>query len=903
MLTMLTSVKLKKEIVDRLGFFPAFLIPALETPSIFNSLWQSTRSLYLDNPLPTSFKEKLFVYLSGCCGINYFVICHSCRLRSLGMTSREILELNLLAINYKKKDLKADLELLAKQSFKHSGWKNDWQIENSLLHCALLIFVNSAKKSICCRQLKEVLGTIAYKHLIALLSYIKLCHQWLEGNPDISYEKDRRAQLHLAPLLLEEIELAEVFQTRNYSSLIEDLTSESLDKVTLTSAKIAPQVNVCRERFERCFIDAAFPMMISDGNGKIVHVNRNWTKITGYSIYEVPTLQEWTNKAKVKQQEIVHSHKLGWETETSFQQVVKALVNLPYSSEIAEDCQPQINQATFSEVTIITRSGERRFWDLYSAPLSNIDMGIELTLSIAKDVTNFILKETELTQVERKLDLILEATSAGNWEWNLLDNRVSVCSRARQLLKLDNFDGTYEGFLNSIHPLDRQLVDLAAIKAITNQSYLDIEYRSIGIDNRTNWLRIKAKSIGDRTGQTISLAGIVIDITSDRPSAELVPQLAPAPEINNIEIDRDRQKTEVIQALDELKNILNVIPYYLLVVNADTETITFCNRELAVSLGFSDPQAICGKTIEQCFSPENARHITQQYRQVLQSGETLRVQESLVLPDGKHYFDTTIAPLKTSNGRFYALLHTCSDIPDLVITTQETLSHRTAQLEAANKELESFSYSVSHDLQAPLRVINGFSQVIWENYQEVLDERGKHYLQRIQANSERMSQSIDALLQLSRVTRTQMHLSQVNLSEMVREIASELTANDPIRSVKLAIAPEVSVKGDPMLLRIMLSNLLENAWKYTSKREFATIEFGSLCQNDRLTCFVRDNGAGFNPEYAQKLFKAFQRLHSETDFPGMGIGLATVQRIIYRHGGKVWADGECDRGASFYFTL
>jgi signal transduction histidine kinase len=359
----------------------------------------------------------------------------------------------------------------------------------------------------------------------------------------------------------------------------------------------------------------------------------------------------------------------------------------------------------------------------------------------------------------------------------------------------------------------------------------------------------------------------------------------------------------VTSGLNELENLLNFIPYYLLVVNADTERIIFCNRELALSLGFSDPQEICGKTIEQCFSPENAQHITQQYRRVLQSGKTLRVQESIVLQDGQHYFDTTISPLTTSNGKFYGLLHTCSELPDVVATIQEALSQRTAQLEAANTELESFSYSVSHDLQAPLRVINGFSQVIWDNYSELLDDRGKHYLQRIQANSKRMSESIDALLQLSRVTRTQMHLSCVNLSEIVTEIARELTANNCERVVEFKITPEIQAKGDPMLLRIVLTNLLDNAWKYTSKIEFAKIEFGSISENDRLTYFVRDNGAGFNPEYAQKLFKAFQRLHSEAEFPGMGIGLATVKRVIYRHGGKVWATGECDRGASFYFTL
>ncbi|MGL5832594.1 MAG: sensor histidine kinase, partial [Waterburya sp.] len=225
------------------------------------------------------------------------------------------------------------------------------------------------------------------------------------------------------------------------------------------------------------------------------------------------------------------------------------------------------------------------------------------------------------------------------------------------------------------------------------------------------------------------------------------------------------------------------------------------------------------------------------------------------------------------------------------------------QLEAANRELESFSYSVSHDLQAPLRVINGFSQVLWDNYQPHLDDRGKHYLQRIQANSKRMSDLIDALLQLSRVTRTQMQSVKINLSEMAHDIIEELQASEPERQVEVTIIPNLETKGDPQLLRIVLNNLLHNAWKYTSKRSLAKIEFACYQNERQLVYLIRDNGAGFDLTYADKLFTAFQRLHSQSEFPGTGIGLATVQRIIYRHGGKVWAESASDRGATFYFSL
>ncbi len=228
---------------------------------------------------------------------------------------------------------------------------------------------------------------------------------------------------------------------------------------------------------------------------------------------------------------------------------------------------------------------------------------------------------------------------------------------------------------------------------------------------------------------------------------------------------------------------------------------------------------------------------------------------------------------------------------------------RTAQLEGANKELEAFAYSVSHDLRTPLRGIDGFSQALLEDYAEKLDEEGKHYLHRVRAAAQRMGQLIDDMLSLSRVTRGEMRMEKVNLSSLAQEIASELARHEPERTAAFTIAPEVLVTGDAGFLRVALENLLGNAWKFTSKRRDATIEFGVTEQEGQPVYFVRDNGAGFNAKWAGRLFGAFQRLHTPEEFPGTGVGLATVQRIIHRHGGHVWAEGEINRGATFYFSL
>ncbi|PYS24868.1 MAG: hypothetical protein DMF72_03685 [Acidobacteria bacterium] len=234
---------------------------------------------------------------------------------------------------------------------------------------------------------------------------------------------------------------------------------------------------------------------------------------------------------------------------------------------------------------------------------------------------------------------------------------------------------------------------------------------------------------------------------------------------------------------------------------------------------------------------------------------------------------------------------------------EQRVADRTAQLEAANKELEAFSYSVSHDLRAPLRHINGFSQALLEDYADRLDEDGKGHLKEVRSASQEMAKLIDDLLQLARVTRGEMRREEVNLSELARAVIEELKKTNGKRNVTIEIKEGLKTLGDKRLLRVMLNNLLGNAWKFTSHREQAEISFGHKQQNGESFYFVRDNGAGFDMTYANKLFGAFQRLHTAGEFEGTGIGLATVQRIINRHGGRVWADGVVNEGAAFYFTL
>jgi light-regulated signal transduction histidine kinase (bacteriophytochrome) len=234
---------------------------------------------------------------------------------------------------------------------------------------------------------------------------------------------------------------------------------------------------------------------------------------------------------------------------------------------------------------------------------------------------------------------------------------------------------------------------------------------------------------------------------------------------------------------------------------------------------------------------------------------------------------------------------------------ERRVEERTRQLAAANAELEAFSYSVCHDLRAPLNTIDGFSLEVLNGYGDLLDEQGKHFLSRVRYNVQQMGRLIDALLSLSRVAGVELHKHPVDLSVSCREILGELRIQNPQHAIESSLQDDVVVHGDSVLLQVVMQNLLSNAWKYSKNRDHPKLEFASEEIDGEQIVFIRDNGTGFDMAYADKLFDPFQRQHSQSEFDGIGIGLATVQRIIHRHGGRVWAHGEVDQGATFFFTL
>lgn len=476
---------------------------------------------------------------------------------------------------------------------------------------------------------------------------------------------------------------------------------------------------------------------------------------------------------------------------------------------------------------------------------------------------------------------------------------------------------------------DAKLVGAAAAKGSLFMPMVDLDQldehvhpellgfaRSIGVHGM---IVVALKSRGALLGAILVMRHRGDARAYDEIDLELAEHLAnhAALALGNAKLFRDQQRiqealhqSEMLRAAEAqaaeanrfVDAILENIPNMVFVKEANELRFVRFNKAGEELLGIPR-SAMMGKNDYDFFPKAEADFFVQKDRETLDGKKLVDIaQEPIQTTRGSRWLHTKKVPICDEHGTPRYLLGISEDITERLQFISELTAARD-KAEAANRELEAFSYSVAHDLRAPLRAIDGFSQALLEDHAGKLDATGQRHLDRIRAAAQRMATLIDALLDLSRVTRAELRREPVDLAKLARIAIAMLERGDPARKVEIMLPDELPARGDAKLLSIVFDNLLGNAWKFTAKAAQPRIEVGCDTVDGDRVYFVRDNGAGFDNAYRDKLFGVFQRLHKATDFPGTGIGLATVRRILERHGGRIWADGEVGKGATFSFTL
>ena len=502
---------------------------------------------------------------------------------------------------------------------------------------------------------------------------------------------------------------------------------------------------------------------------------------------------------------------------------------------------------------------------------------------------------TRLQDSKASLARAQKIANLGNWDWNIAEDSLFWSDEIYRIfgLKSNEFAADYDAFLQTIHPDDRDKV-VNAVEAALKDSQIPyfLEHRIVLPDGEVRIVHEQAEIFRDALGRPLRMIGTVQDITERKKNEQELHRYRY--HLEELVEERTREVKRQARIIDQIHDAVVIMDL--------KGKVTFWNRG-AEKLFLYDTLAILGNSID-VLSPNKTALFVEQF--VSHFSKT-----------GEHELETKLRRRDNVLLDVYMSLSMISDDQDTPVSilgyfidiserkrAEIELKKRTNELSVVNKELEAFSYSVSHDLRTPLRAIDGFSLALLEDYSALLDDQGKDYLQRVRKGAQHMAQLIDDLLMLSRVTRNSLKLGFVNLSLLAEEIVNELLVGEPRSGVDIKIAPNVVAKGDASLIRLVFQNLIGNAWKFTRPKEKTCIEFGvTTDDSSEPIYYVRDNGVGFSMQYADKLFGAFQRLHRAEQFEGTGIGLATVQRIIHRHGGQVWAKSEEDNGASFFFTL
>jgi len=594
-----------------------------------------------------------------------------------------------------------------------------------------------------------------------------------------------------------------------------------------------------------------------------------------------------------------------------FIQVSKgALQNLGYNlQEIKEltavDIKPELNRTQFQKIILPLQQGkkdivvfatvhQRKDGSCYPVEVRLQivnDTPKSVYMAIVLDITERLQAEGEIKAREEIFETMAQASPVGIFRTNNMGHCTYVNKRWLELAGMKMEHALGEGWAGAIHPDDRDRVFSEWSKAAQERCTFRIECRFKRPDGTITWVLSHAHAvaeIGD-DDNAIGYVGTVTDIQKFKEAEEAL----------------DKSIHEWNYAMDYFEDPIMLISL--------DEKIVRANRTFYQNSGLT-PDQVIGRDPSEIYHPDGEQ-VACLVCQARKDRRDIRIVMEADDPDNRlgRPVEKTVRIVRDEQGEPQSILVASHDLTDQRVIEDELRHHqehleqqvaiRTRELEASNRELESFSYSIAHDLRSPLRSITSFSQIVLEDAMDRLTQDEQQNLQRVVNAGKNMTEIIDDILELSRVSRLDLDREPVDMSELAVNCIKFLNDSEPRADIDISIAAELEAQGDRKLLHIMLDNLIGNAWKYTSKTAQAKIEFGVTKQQNQSVYYVKDNGIGFDMKYSNKLFGVFQRLHKVDDYEGTGIGLATVQRIIHRHGGKVWAKAAPNKGATFYFSL
>lgn len=537
------------------------------------------------------------------------------------------------------------------------------------------------------------------------------------------------------------------------------------------------------------------------------------------------------------------------------------------------------NESWDEECVLVTAKGNEIWVRVIGYPVFEEEQLVRLR-GLFIDIDQSKRKSIELDETNEKLQLSVEAGQIAIYIWDLETNELEWNDHANKVFGVPNdFEPTFEKFSTMVHPEDLEYVINSTQNTIQTGEKLDIVFRWNRPDGKEIILSGRGGVVYDKKDKPIQMMGINVDVT-----------------------ERMRLLESMKLKESQLRNFVEQAPAAVAMLDADMKYITVSNEWFEqYNIERTDLVGVSHYEVFPKINDMPEWH--EQHQEVLKGVELSSTKDKIIRQDGTvQWISWKMIPWYNEPGKIAGMIMYTADIT-AEVTYAEKLEKKTGELASANEELESFSYSVSHDLRAPLRSINGFSDILIEDYKDKIDENGVRLLNIVKDSAVKMGQLIDDILQFSRLGKKDIQFNQIEMNKLFKSVIEDLDSDFLDKKKELSIGELHNSKGDISLIKRVVFNLMSNAYKYSATKDKISVIVRSEIQNGNIVYSIEDNGVGFDMKFRDKLFGVFQRLHSETEFEGTGVGLAIVKRIIDKHGGSIWAESEIGKGSTFFFTL